>query len=92
MKIKLLVLITFCLSKFTYSQTPKVEWTKAIGGTGNERTNSIETDNEGNIILVGRFQSPTIRVDDITLTKNTGDNADVADIFIIKLDKNGKAI
>ena len=82
----------FCLATFTYAQTPKVEWTKAIGGIGNERANSIETDNEGNIILVGRFQSPIIKVDDITLTKNTADKADVADIFIIKLDKNSKAI
>jgi hypothetical protein len=42
--------------------------------------------------LVGRYQSPTISIDGITLKKNTEDNIDVADIFIIKLDKNGKAI
>jgi len=92
MKIHLITLITFCLVTFTKAQTPKVEWTKAIGGTGNERTNSIETDNEGNIILVGRFRSPKIKVDNITLTKNTTDSSDVSDIFILKLDENGKAI
>jgi len=91
MKINLLILMSFCLATFTSAQTPKVEWIKAIGGIGNERANSIETDNEENIILIGRFQSLTIEVDNIMLTKNTADNADVADIFIIKLDKNWKA-
>lgn len=87
-----MALITFWASTLAYAQSPKVEWTKAIGGIGNERANSIETDNEGNIILVGRFQSPTIKLDDITLTKNIADSADVSDIFIIKLNKKGTAI
>jgi hypothetical protein len=92
MKIFFLTLITYCVTTFTYSQTPKVEWAKAIGGTGNERANSVETDITGNIILVGRFQSPAIKIDNITLVKNSADNVDVADIFIIKLDRNGKAL
>ncbi|MBS1951298.1 MAG: hypothetical protein OJF59_003150 [Cytophagales bacterium] len=92
MKIKILTIVTICVSAFLNAQTPKVEWTKAIGGTGNERANGIETDSKGNIIIVGRFQSTKIMLDNITLTKNTSDNADFADIFIIKLDKNGKAL
>lgn len=92
LKANVLTVLLACMSTFCIAQAPKVEWTKAIGGTGNERTNSVETDIHGNIILVGRFQSPTILVDGITLTKNTADNADVSDIFILKLDKKGKAI
>lgn len=92
MKTKLLILIALYITNFVDAQTPKVEWTKAIGGTGNERANSITTDTKGNIIIVGRFQSPAMTLDNISLTKNTADNADVADIFIIKLDKNGKAL
>lgn len=92
MKINFLILLTLSLSTFANAQKPKVEWTKAIGGVGNERTNSVHTDHEGNIILVGRFQSPVIQVDNITLTKNKKDSINVADIFIIKLDTNGKAI
>lgn len=92
MKIKLLTLSVICITTLINAQPPKVEWVKAIGGIGNERANSVETDINGNIILVGRFQSPTISIDEITLTKNTADNADVADIFILKLDKSGKAI
>ena len=92
MKIQILTFAVLFITALTYAQSPKVEWAKAIGGVGNERANSVETDINGNIILVGRFQSTTISIDEITLTKNTEDKAEVADIFIIKLDKNGKAI
>lgn len=92
MKVIKTAILLLSLTTITFAQSLKVEWSKAIGGLGNERANSIETDNDGNIVLVGRFQSPSITVDNITLTKNTADNADVADIFIIKLDKNGKAL
>jgi hypothetical protein len=92
MKTQLLYLLLFYISSFAYSQTPEVKWAKAIGGSGNDRANSIITDNEGNIILVGRFQSTLLQVDDIKLTKNKTDSAEYADVFIIKLDKNGKAI
>lgn len=92
MKINLLGLFVFCLAPVTFAQAPRVEWTKAIGGIGNDRANGVETDKDGNIILVGRFQSPTIKLDNLTLTKNESDSAHFSDIFIIKLDKNGKAL
>ena len=92
MKIKLLILSSFFITALLQAQTPKVAWTKAIGGIGNERANSIVTDNKGNIILVGRFQSESITVDNITLNKNKADSANVADIFIIKLDSIGNAL
>jgi len=92
MKIILLIVVSWCSVKFTCAQTPKVEWAKAIGGIENERSNGIETDHEGNIIVVGRFRSPTIHVDDITVHKKGTDKTEDADIFIIKLDRNGKAI
>src|SRR6218665_3441294 len=92
MKTTLLTFILCCITILVNAQIPKVDWTKAIGGTGNDRANSIETDTKGNIILVGRFQSPKITLDNITLTKNATDSAHFADIFIIKLDKNGKAL
>jgi hypothetical protein len=92
MKKQLLTLITFFLTSFVIAQQPKVEWTKAIGGVGNERANSIETDTKGNVIVVGRFQSQTISLDHLTLTKNINNDDESADIFILKLDKNGKAL
>lgn len=75
-----------------HAQQPKVEWAKSIGGAGNERANSVQTDSKENIILVGRFQSSTIELGGVTLTKNTEDNDDVADIFIIKLEKDGNPL
>jgi hypothetical protein len=92
MKIIKTTILFVSLTTITYAQALKVEWSKAIGGVGNERANSIETDHDGNIILVGRFQSPTIKIDEITLTKNPANSAEVSDIFIAKLDKNGKAL
>ena len=77
MKIKFLTLMIVCVKTFVNAQTPKVEWTKVIGGIGNERANSIETDQKGNIIVVGRFQSPTITFDNITLTKSPADNTEI---------------
>lgn len=74
------------------AQTPPVEWAKAMGGTGNDRANGIETDTKGHVVLVGRFQSPVIRLDSIMLTKCAEDAADAADIFIIKLDKDGNPL
>lgn len=92
MQIKLLSLAALFITAFAHAQTPKVEWAKSIGGTGNERANSITTDKAGNIILVGRFQSPSIQLDKLTLTKNTEDPAEVADIFVLKLDPYGNAL
>jgi len=92
MKIKLLTITILLVSNLLNAQMPKIEWARVIGGTGNERANSIETDAEGNIILAGRFQSSSIVSGNLTLKKNASDNENIADIFIIKLDKNGKEI
>lgn len=86
------VMAAFWFAVSLEAQAPKIEWTKAIGGTGNERANGITTDLKGNIVVVGRFQSPTLKIDKLTLTKTIRDNEDVADVFIIKLDKKGKAL
>jgi hypothetical protein len=92
MRTGILTITAFFIATLLIAQTPKVEWARSIGGAGNERANGIATDTEGYVILVGRFQSPVIRVDDITLTKNTADSADVADLFLIKLDPLGNAL
>lgn len=90
-KIILLLSVIFVLNTLN-AQPPKVQWAKAIGGTGNDRSNSIVTDSKGNIVLVGRFQSKAMLVDHITLKKSSADMDAAADVFIIKLDKNGKAL
>jgi hypothetical protein len=92
MKPSVLTFIAICAAALTQAQTPKPEWAKAIGGSGNDRANSISADNKGNIIVAGRFQSNTISLDHLTLTKSPQDAEAASDIFIIKLDKNGKAL
>ena len=74
------------------AQQPEVAWALSFGGSGNDRANSIATDAEGNCIVVGRYQSAELSVGTFTLTKCKDDSPDVADLFIFKLDKNGKTL
>jgi hypothetical protein len=92
MKVKLLTIPVICFSLFVQAQKPRVEWVKSIGGKGNDRANTITADREGNSIVAGRFQSPTIRIDNLLLTKSISDSAGLSDIFILKLDKKGKTL
>lgn len=92
MKKIILISISICKICLIYAMSPGVSWVKAIGGKGNERANGITSDAEGNIIVVGRFQSTSMTADDITLTKNTADRNDFADLFILKLNRDGKAL
>ena len=91
-KLLLPLLLAIGIAVLSDAQIPEVEWTKAIGGKGNERANGIKTDEKGNLIVVGRFQSKTLTTDNTTLFKNTEDPDDAADVFILKLDPKGKAV
>ena len=91
-RLKISAIAVFWVAASLNAQTPKIEWSKSIGGIGNERANGITTDVNGNIVVIGRFQSPTLKIDKLTLTKTIRDNEDVADVFILKLDKKGKAL
>jgi hypothetical protein len=58
-------------------------WKKLFGGTGDDRGNSIIVDREGNFVVTG------------STTSNDGDiqnNKGNSDIFLMKLDSNGKII
>lgn len=85
-------LISSCWMVLANAQTPTVEWVRAIGGPGNDRSNSITTDTDGNILVVGRFQSDSIRLDSFTLIKSKEDGKEFADAFILKLNSAGKVI
>ncbi|MCF8372498.1 MAG: T9SS type A sorting domain-containing protein [Bacteroidales bacterium] len=58
-------------------------WTKHTGGTGNDYAECVAADIYGNLYVAGRFDSPTLEFDNITLT-NSGDY----DAFIGKLKLN----
>lgn len=92
MKNQITALVMIFISINLYAQTPKIKWVKSFGGEGNDRANSIASDENGNTIVVGRFQSKTMTVDKFTLTKSKSELDEQADVFIIKLNKKGKAI
>jgi hypothetical protein len=89
MKNILLNFVTFLIPVFVYAQVPKVEWVKSIGGEKDDRGNSVTTDSRGDVIIAGRFHSPSITLPVGVLTNNDTANANV---FIIKLNPDGKIL
>ncbi len=62
-------------------------WAKRAGGANSDAANSITGDINGNILLTGYFQSPTITFGSSTLTNSGG-----FDMFLAKYDSNGNFI
>jgi hypothetical protein len=69
------------------AQSPEWSWVKSIGGLKNEYTADVITDENGNIIVKGLFESSSITFGATTLF-NAGGN----DIFIVKYDPNGNIL
>jgi hypothetical protein len=66
-----------------YDNNGNFLWAEQAGGSGNDRGNSIETDNFGNIVCTGRFEVSAI-FGDTTIV-----SAGSEDIFIAKYNSNG---
>jgi hypothetical protein len=67
-----------------YDASGNILWAKCMGGVAYEQINSVCTDANGNILLTGYFNSPSMVVGSTTLT-NTG-------LFIAKLDASGNVL
>jgi hypothetical protein len=65
-------------------------WANKIGGTGDDRGQSLKTDKSGNIIISGAFSS-TVDFDP-GISVNNLVSSGLQDIFIGKYDKNGSFI
>jgi len=87
MKTKLLISF-MVLCGIVNAQIPNWTWVKSAGGTLDDFAKCHAVDASGNIYVTGRFQSPTITFDSITLT-NTSTSVD---LFLVKYDANGNVI
>lgn len=66
-------------------------WAKSAIGTIPDYGYSVSADAQGNVFVTGRFFSPTITFDTITLT-NTDSSGNTEDIFIAKYDTSGNIL
>ncbi len=77
----------------TIVNAQSLQWAKAISGIDSERSNSISTDEAGNVYITGSFTLTTDFDPDssgtFNLTHSTGYSAD---IFICKLDASGNFV
>lgn len=70
-----------------YNSTGNVLWSKSFGGNDNDISNSVDVDNNSNIIITGNFKSDVINFDSITYN-----NVGHEDIFMTKLDPSGNVL
>ena len=70
-----------------YDSLGNTVWAKSAGGIGNEIVSSISMDRNGNVILIGYFDSHILSVGNINLTNTTSDGS--TDIYIIKYSHSG---
>jgi hypothetical protein len=75
--------------KYDSAGTP--QWARRLGGTGDERLNSISTDSTGNILVAGIYNSnpATIFAADGSTAFTTLANAGGNDGFVVKYDSAG---
>ncbi len=61
-----------------------VSWAKSAGGTGIETGHGISVDGNGNVMVIGQFDSPLL-----AFGSNQLINAGYADLFLVKYDGSG---
>lgn len=67
-----------------YDPSGNVLWANSAGGTTHDYGYSIATDANGNVMVTGIFNSPSITFGTTTLT-NAGPSISYSDVFIVKL-------
>ena len=73
-----------------YDSVGNILWTKTFGGDSTDIAACVTIDEADNIIVVGKFNGPTMVVGSIVLTKPPTQGA--FDAFIFKLDPNGNVL
>lgn len=87
------ILIIFAYSFITVNaQVPNWDWAKSAGGsTGDDRSQSITTDVNGNVYITGGFNELSLTFGSFTLI-NTDTTGWSYDIFIVKYDAMGNVL
>lgn len=70
-----------------YNSAGNFLWAESGGGSSTDFSKSVSVDADGNILVTGYFQSPSISFGTITLS-----NAGNADVFIVKYDALGNVL
>jgi ribosomal protein S11 len=70
-----------------YDPAGNVIWAKSAGGIGSESGTGISTDMNGDVLVTGSFDSPTIAFDSYTVNNSGND-----DIFVAKYDSSGNVL
>ncbi len=85
MNLKLfLTLLLALLGSGMYAQAPDWAWAKSAGGNNTNVEQRIATDANGNVLVTGVFNSPTITFGTVTLTTGS--------FFIVKYDASGNVL
>ncbi len=70
-----------------YDSNGELIWAKSIGGNGNDACNSLDIDDEGNVVLAGFFSNTVDLNTDAGIQNFTSNGS--TDIFVIKLTSSG---
>ncbi|MEX0595109.1 MAG: SBBP repeat-containing protein, partial [Candidatus Paceibacterota bacterium] len=95
MKTILLFAIFFLFLGNAYSEPGlSYNWTNSVGGADYERATAVTTDKNGNIYVVGSYDSDNMDFDpgvgvDIHVNKDTHEVYTSSDVFLSKYDENG---
>ncbi|MBL0031074.1 MAG: SBBP repeat-containing protein [Bacteroidetes bacterium] len=84
MKKTLQVLTTLLIITFS-STAQNLDWVKQVGSTGDESSQQIATDNQGNIFIAGRTNSDSLNIFGTTISTQVNS---LNKIFIIKCDSS----
>lgn len=84
-------LLIICLNNMIIAQAPNWSWARPAGGYLDDYPRLTATDLNGNVVVVGFFESPYITFGSIALV-----NANIAvptrDVFIVKYDPTGNVL
>jgi len=79
------ILFSLLVSLIAFSQTaPGIDWQIALGGTGADKAKCVKSTTDGGFIVVGRAASTDGDV--------IGNHGSQDDVWIVKLDKDGKKL